>query len=762
MCSTTRSCPRTPKASRRTATSLERASFDALERASGVARAEMRAFAERYARAERVIACWAMGLTQHVHGVANVREVVNLLLLRGNIGRPGAGPCPVRGHSNVQGDRTMGIWERPTPEFLDRLAGEFGFEPPRSHGHDTVSALHALDQGRAHVFIALGGNFARATPDSAFGARALGRAALTVQISTTLNRSHLVHGREALILPTLGRTERDLRGDTPQFVTVEDSMRCVHRSQGRLEPASAELRSEPAIVCGIARAALGPAHPFPWEEFASDYDRVRERIARVIPGFEDMNRRVREEGGFVLPSAAGTRAFRTGSGRAHFTVQAFPAHELPPEQLWLMTIRSHDQYNTTIYVRRRSLPRRERRSPRGVPEPRGHGRTPARVRSAGRAHQSLPRRDAHARGFSRARLRPAARLRGSVLSRGESARADRRFRRREPHARLQVAADLAARRRGSPRMTCAGCGESNRAGARFCNGCGAKLETPARAPTREPRSYTPPHLAERILRSRSALEGERKQVTVLFADVRESMVLAEALGMETWHATLDRFFAALALVVHRYEGTINQYTGDGVMALFGAPLALEDHAERACACALELREPLRRLAHDLRREHGVDFAVRMGLHSGEVVVGRIGDDLRMDYTAQGPVVGTAQRIEQLAEAGRPYPVRGHRAPGRGLLRARGPGRGPAARRAARRCGSSRSTARARSRAASSARGGAASRASSGANASSPRSRRPSRARRRHAPRRGDRRGGLRQDPRCVTSSACRRARAARA
>ena len=203
-------------------------------------------------------------------------------------------------------------------------------------------------------------------------------------------------------------------------------------------------------------------------------------------------------------------------------------------------------------------------------------------------------------------------------------------------------------------MICAGCGEDNRAGARFCSGCGAKLVVPVAPPAGEPRSYTPPHLAERILRSRSALEGERKQVTVLFADVRESMQLAESLGIETWHATLDRFFQLLSAAVHRFEGTINQYTGDGVMALFGAPLALEYHAERACACALELREPLRQLAHELRRAHGVDFAVRMGLHSGEVVVGKIGDDLRMDYTAQGPVVGTAQRIEQLAEAGRPY------------------------------------------------------------------------------------------------------------
>ena len=328
---------------------VERRSFDELERASGIARSAMCELAELYARSERVIACWAMGLTQHAHGVANVQEVVNLLLLRGNIGRPGAGPCPVRGHSNVQGDRTMGIWERPPADFLDRLDAEFAFAAPRAHGHDTVSAIHALHDGRAQVFVALGGNFARATPDTELTQRALRRAALTVQISTTLNRSHLVHGREALILPTLGRTERDVRGGVAQFVTVEDSMRCVHRSTGRLEPATPELRSEPAIVCGLARATLGAAHPFAWESFASDYDQVREHIARVVPGCEDMNRRVREAGGFVLPSAAGARAFRTGSGRAHFTVQEIPAHALPPGQLWLMTIRSHDQYNTTVY-----------------------------------------------------------------------------------------------------------------------------------------------------------------------------------------------------------------------------------------------------------------------------------------------------------------------------------------------------------------------------------------------------------------------------
>jgi molybdopterin-dependent oxidoreductase alpha subunit len=328
---------------------LDARAFDALEAGSGIPRATMRALAEVYASSERVIACWAMGLTQHVHGVANVQEVVNLLLLRGNIGRLGAGPCPVRGHSNVQGDRTMGIWERPTTDFLDRLDAEFDFRSPRDHGHDTVSAINALHDGQAKVFIALGGNFARATPDTELTWRALRRAALTVQISTTLNRSHLVHGREALILPTLGRTERDEQNGVAQFVTVEDSMRCVHRSMGRLEPASPQLSSEPAIVCGIARAALGEAHPFPWSAFAGDYDRVRDHIARVVPGFEEMNRRVREEGGFVLPSAAGARAFRSAGGRAAFSVQVPPEHVLPEGQLWLMTIRSHDQYNTTVY-----------------------------------------------------------------------------------------------------------------------------------------------------------------------------------------------------------------------------------------------------------------------------------------------------------------------------------------------------------------------------------------------------------------------------
>jgi formate dehydrogenase major subunit len=328
---------------------LAKRSFDELERGSGIGRAAMRELAELYARSRAVIACWAMGLTQHEHGVANVRELANLLLLRGNLGRPGAGPCPVRGHSNVQGDRTMGIWERPTPQFLARLQAEFGFEPPRAHGLDTVGAIQALHAGRVRVFLALGGNFAVATPDTAFTRAALARVELGVQVSITLNRSQLVTGREALILPTLGRTERDTQDGVDRFVTVEDSMRSVHRSQGRLEPASPELRSEPAIVAGLAQAALGERHGIPWRELAADYDRIRERIARVIPGFEDMNRRVREQGGFVLPSSAHARAFRTPSGRARFAVQDPPDLSLPEGRLWMMTIRSHDQYNTTVY-----------------------------------------------------------------------------------------------------------------------------------------------------------------------------------------------------------------------------------------------------------------------------------------------------------------------------------------------------------------------------------------------------------------------------
>jgi molybdopterin-dependent oxidoreductase alpha subunit len=329
--------------------SLDAASFDDLERGAGIPRSVMRELAELYAASERVIACWAMGLTQHAHGVANVQEVMNLLLLRGNIGKPGAGPCPVRGHSNVQGDRTMGIWERPNAAFLDALAREFAFTPPRAHGLSTIEAIHALHERRAKFFLAMGGNLAAASPDTAYTEEALARAELAVHVATTLNRTHVVAGREAILLPCLGRSERDVQNARAQFVTVEDSMATVHRSQGTLAPASAELMSEVAIVAGIARATLREKSATPWEQFVADYDRIRERIARVVPGCERMNERVRG-GGFVLPRPPAERCFATPSGKAELRAVPLPRLDVPAGRLVLMTIRSHDQFNTTVYT----------------------------------------------------------------------------------------------------------------------------------------------------------------------------------------------------------------------------------------------------------------------------------------------------------------------------------------------------------------------------------------------------------------------------
>ena len=328
---------------------LDAADAAELVEASGASAAEIRAAADVYTRARRVIVCWCMGLTQHRHAVANVQEIVNLLLLRGNLGKRGAGVCPVRGHSNVQGDRTMGIGVAPPAEFLEGLRDEFDFDPPAEPGLDTVGAVEAMCDGRVRIFVSLGGNFAVATPDHERTHAGLRRCRMTVQISTKLNRSHLVTGEEALILPCLGRTERDRQASGEQFVTVENSMSVVHASRGGLPPASEHLRSEPAIVAGMARAALGPDSAVPWEELAGDYDRIRERIARVVPGCEDMNRRVREPGGFVLPNGARTRDFPTPSGRARFTRHPLPPAALEPGQLLLMTLRSHDQFNTTVY-----------------------------------------------------------------------------------------------------------------------------------------------------------------------------------------------------------------------------------------------------------------------------------------------------------------------------------------------------------------------------------------------------------------------------
>jgi molybdopterin-dependent oxidoreductase alpha subunit len=323
--------------------------WEEISRSSGLSREQIAQAAGIALGAKAIIACWAMGLTQHRNAVATIQEVLNFLLLRGNIGRPGAGPCPVRGHSNVQGDRTMGIWEKPGKAFLDKLAGEFAFEPPREHGLDVVETIKAMHDGRVRVLFALGGNFLSATPDTEFTAQALRRCSLTAHVSTKLNRSHLVTGETALILPCLGRSEVDLQAGGEQFVTVEDSMGVISASRGRLSPASGQLRSEPAIVAGLAEAVLGPGRPADWGALAADYDRIREHIERVVPGFSEYNRRVRE-GPFYLPNAPrDSRAFATESGKAEFTVHSIAPEPLGPGEYLMMTIRSHDQFNTTIY-----------------------------------------------------------------------------------------------------------------------------------------------------------------------------------------------------------------------------------------------------------------------------------------------------------------------------------------------------------------------------------------------------------------------------
>ncbi|WP_430785030.1 FdhF/YdeP family oxidoreductase [Actinoplanes sp. G11-F43] len=317
--------------------------------ATGLEWAEIEAAADMLASAERVVHCWAMGITQHRNAVATIKEFVNVALLQGMIGKPGAGLCPVRGHSNVQGDRSMGIWEKPTPIFLDRLRDEFGFEPPREFGHDAVDTVKAFRDGHASVFVALGGNFVAAMPDTEVTAAAMRSAALTVQISTKLNRSHVEAGRTALILPTLGRTEQDLTGGRVQRITVEDSMSAVHASRGRSEPAGPLLRSEVDIVCGIAAAALGDRHDIPWTAFAGDYEEIRERIGRVVPGCDDYPAKIRD-GGFTMPHPPrDSRTFPTAEGKAVFTVSPLEVMTIPPGRLILQSLRSHDQFNTTVY-----------------------------------------------------------------------------------------------------------------------------------------------------------------------------------------------------------------------------------------------------------------------------------------------------------------------------------------------------------------------------------------------------------------------------
>jgi molybdopterin-dependent oxidoreductase alpha subunit len=271
------------------------------------------------------------------------------MLLGGHIGRPGAGVCPVRGHSNVQGDRTMGIWERMPESFLDKLRDNFEFEPPRKHGWDVVDSIKAMHRGEAKVFLAMGGNFLSATPDTEFTAEALSRCNLTVHVSTKLNRAHLVTGKQALILPCLGRTDRDVQARGEQIVSVENSMGIVHTSRGNLEPPSGQLLSEPAIVARLALATVGSRTKVDWMHLVEDYDRIRELIARIVPGCEDMNRRVRQKGGFYLPNAARDNDYNTKTGKANFVVSKTEPIALEPGQFVLTTLRSHDQYNTTIY-----------------------------------------------------------------------------------------------------------------------------------------------------------------------------------------------------------------------------------------------------------------------------------------------------------------------------------------------------------------------------------------------------------------------------
>lgn len=328
---------------------LEAASWDDILVSSGVTREQIREAAEIAIKSKRIICCWAMGLTQHRNAVGTIQEIMNFLLLGGNIGRPGAGPCPVRGHSNVQGDRTMGIWERMNDEFMQKLGSEFNFEPPRENGTDTVETIKAMDRGEIRAFIAMGGNFLAASPDTEFTAKALQKCRLTAHVSTKLNRSHLITGEIALILPCLGRSEKDRQSTGEQFVTVEDSMGIINPSRGVLEPASDQLRSEPAVIAGLARATLGNRSSVDWEDLVGDYNRIRDHIEQVIPGFEDFNERIAENV-FYLPNAARDhRKFINKIGKALFTVHPIPRNELEPGKFILMTIRSHDQFNTHIY-----------------------------------------------------------------------------------------------------------------------------------------------------------------------------------------------------------------------------------------------------------------------------------------------------------------------------------------------------------------------------------------------------------------------------
>ncbi|DAC40888.1 MAG TPA: hypothetical protein D7I00_03985, partial [Candidatus Poseidoniales archaeon] len=328
--------------------SFDTFSWDEIEHDSGISRSMIETVAEYCRDSKATIACWAMGLTQHRNGVSVIQEVVNLLLMGGHIGRPGAGVCPVRGHSNVQGDRTVGVWEAPTEAFISKLEDGLKFEMPRKHGYDVVNSIRAMENGDVDVFISMGGNFLSATPDTRRTANALQQVGLTVQISTKLNRSHLVTGKTALILPVLGRTEVDIQESGEQFVTVENSMSVVHRSKGNLKPASSMLMSEPSLVAELGLRLCPDV--LQWDKFSRNYDLIRDLMAESLDGFEEFNRRVRQENGFLLPNPPRDSCdFDTETGKAMFTVHELPDVKVQKDHFVLMTIRSHDQYNTTIY-----------------------------------------------------------------------------------------------------------------------------------------------------------------------------------------------------------------------------------------------------------------------------------------------------------------------------------------------------------------------------------------------------------------------------
>ncbi len=327
---------------------LEQYNFDELCRLSGLETTQVIELAEMIHASKKIIICWAMGLTQHKNGVSNIKEIVNLLLLKGSIGKPGAGTCPVRGHSNVQGDRTMGIWEKPKPHFLNKLKDNFGFQPPLKNGYNVVEAIDAMHNKKVKVFFAMGGNFLSASPDTELTGKALQTCDLTVQVSTKLNRSHVITGKEAIILPCLGRTELDKRVSGTGFLSVENSMGIVHATQGSLEPASQELKSEPDIVIALAKETLNNPS-IDWESFRLDYNNIRDAIEATIPGFENYNVRVLNEGGFYLPNGAREGKFTTHNGNAKFSVNPLPDLGRKDGEFIMMTIRSHDQFNTTIY-----------------------------------------------------------------------------------------------------------------------------------------------------------------------------------------------------------------------------------------------------------------------------------------------------------------------------------------------------------------------------------------------------------------------------